>query len=114
MSRSRRLSPAHRSSAILADAEDVGTIVAWCPGAALLPEARRLTHDVLVRAMGDARSGPVCWIWKRGPAALDLIDVMASDAEAPETLKHYETCRQHIIRDGGYVVVALAAGTPPS
>ena len=90
-----------------------GVLPAWCFHRSDLPDARRMTHDALIESMGATRSGGVSWIDAHGDEAHRLLaelDKGASEAMAP----YLAEVRHRLETEGGYVVVAMAPGTPPA
>lgn len=91
---------------------DYGVQVGWFKTLADLPEARRSTHDSLVKSMGAMRTGPVQWRWATGKEAHDLLDSITENADEAAA-NYYRQVRAHLREWDGYVIVAAAEGKRP-
>lgn len=99
-----------------ADAE-VGTTIGWCATEADLTDARKQTHDALIKLMGGLRTGPVAWQWHTGEPAMAAIGEFMGSPEAqgsPVYANYYRQIRGKLREYGGYVVIAFAPGDKPT
>lgn len=103
-----RYDAAHR---VCDDGELSGVQPAWCLDETDLDEARRLTHDGLVGAMGRMRTGPVSWRWYKGADANAAISSLMEDTD--ENMRTYLRAIRGKLREyGGLLVLATAPGDP--
>ena len=88
---------------------DVAFTPAWAPDKASCAEARRLTHDTLIRLLGDRRTSGVAWSEGHGQEALAMCDTMIEGAVSDE-LDAYTEIRKRLVAYGGYIVIAHCSG----
>lgn len=107
----RRLERAQRRTHHAPDPDaDYLTIAGWFQSLDDLKEAKRLSHDNVVDALGDRRTGPVQWRYATGPDAHRLLDQVAAGPKSDELGDHYRRLRAHLREWGGYIIVAMARG----
>lgn len=90
---------------------DYATVPAWCATEDDLPDTRQATHDTLIALMGDKRTGGVKWLWWTGAEAERALGIMRQGAVG-EHADNYRRCAGHLREYGGYLVVAMAQGSP--
>lgn len=93
--------------------DDIGVQLAWSPDAEHLDEAKRRTHDALIRMMGSARSGGVRWSITTVPAALKNLQLLDEDASDEWQEKVGRPIRERLEEHGGFLVAAMAPGRAP-
>lgn len=108
----RRAERAHAKRRRMHD-EHCGVLFGWCATKDDLPDARRQTHDLLIKLMGARRTGPVSWVWWTGDEAHQALDRAAEGELRTEHLANYRQLRAHLREWGGYIVLATAPGTQP-
>lgn len=78
-----------------------------------LDAARKTVHDSLIQQMGPLRRGPVYFVWKQGAAALRLLDSHVQGEASPLHAQYDRGLRAKLTAEGGWIVVAMAAGDEP-
>jgi hypothetical protein len=84
-----------------------GVLAAWCATEDDLPEARRRSHDGLVKLMADRRIGGVEWRHWSGDEANKALDVLRAGAVGPYA-DHYRRLAGLLREHGGFLVAAMA------
>lgn len=87
-----------------------GVLAGWAATETDLPAARRATHDVLIRLMGEHRTGGVAWRQYATPEALVALTEIRQGALDPALVEHYNQLEALLHTHGGWLVVAIAAG----
>ena len=81
-----------------------------------LDHAKQSSHDALIATMGDRRTGGVQWRWWTGQEAHQVLAMLRTDkleVEDEHTANTYRRIAAHLREYGGYLIVAMAEGTPP-
>lgn len=77
-------------------------------------EAKRKTHDTLIRMLGDNRTGSVSWrLIDDVPAALAQLERMREGADEPH-MELYDRLEALLREHGDVLVIATAPGRPPT
>ena len=98
----------------LPEGQEMAVLPCWAATRADLPEARRVTHDTLIGLMGDQRRGGVRWSEGHGQEAHKMVHGLLDGCEPGEMREMLLQIHQYLEERGGYVVVAMAPGVPPS
>lgn len=83
----------------------------WFQNLDNLERAKKLSHDLLIEQMGDTRTGGVRWTWNTGPEALRILAHIRTGAP-PVLDLHYAQIEARLRLIGGWLIVAMAEGTP--
>lgn len=93
---------------------DYGTQPGWFATLDDLEEAKKLSHDLLIASMGDRRTGGVQWrYWTGDDATRVLRDYTTTGG--PWKADEWDILRRiraHLREYGGYLIIAMAEGTP--
>lgn len=93
---------------------DVGVMVGWCSDEEdAIEEAKTITHDNLIRLLGDRRTGGITWRLYRDTDAEDIVAALAVGERSPDWLDMLRQVRARLDAYGGVVVLTTAPATPP-
>jgi hypothetical protein len=93
---------------------DTGALnTGWCATEDDLPELRQGTHDTVIKLLGTRRTSGVRWVQFEGEEAYTHLERLVEKCTDPKLLAMYRQIRGLLREHGGWVVTAMAEGSPP-
>lgn len=93
---------------------DYAVVASWFESLTKLVEAEAETAAALTEMMGDHRESPVMFRWAAGDDAQMFLRQLLADNPPKVLADHYQLLAARLRENGGYLIVALALGSPPS